>query len=66
MIFAGGTFDVPQKHSEATRVNYKSGFYITTNELPNFGNEIDQAAIYKRLKVFTCKALPKKDTSVTG
>ena len=55
-----------QKHSAAKRVNYKSGFFITTNVLPDFGVERDQEAVYRRLKVFSTKALPKKDTSVTG
>lgn len=55
-----------QKHASAIKVNYKSGFFITTNILPNFGISVDQEALYKRLKVFHTKALPKKDTSVTG
>jgi len=55
-----------QKHSSARRVNYRSGFFITTNILPNFGAGRDQEAIYRRLKVFSTKALQKKDTSVTG
>lgn len=55
-----------QKHTHASKVNYKSGFFITTNILPDFGNAIDQEAVYRRLKVFTTKPLRKKDTSVTG
>ena len=55
-----------QKHAEAKKVNYKSGFFITTNELPDFGHQIDQEAICRRLKVFQTKTLPKKDTTVTS
>lgn len=55
-----------QKHSSARKVNYKSGFFITTNVLPNFGIERDQEAIYRRLSVFSTKALPTKDTSVSS
>ena len=55
-----------QKHSHTSKVNYKSGFFITTNILPDFGHAVDQEAVYRRLKVFTTKPLRKKDTSVTG
>lgn len=55
-----------QKNKEASKVNYKSGFFITTNVLPNFGHETDHEAVYKRLKVFTTKRLPYKDTSMSG
>jgi len=55
-----------QKHSDAKKVNYKSGFFITTNILPDFGVQRDQEAVYKRLKVFHTRPLPKKDSSVTG
>lgn len=55
-----------RKNKEATKVTYYSGFFITTNVLPDFGNAVDQEAVYRRLKVFHTKALPKKDSSVTG
>ena len=56
-----------QKHAQATKVIYNSGFFITTNVLPDFGIERDQEAVYRRLKVFHTKSLPKKDTtSVTS
>jgi len=55
-----------QKHNDALKVNYRSGFFITTNVLPDFGHAADQEAVYRRLRVFKTKALPKKDTSVTG
>lgn len=55
-----------QKHNEAAKVNYRSGFFITTNVLPDFGHAADQEAVYRRLRVFKTKALPKKDASVTG
>jgi len=55
-----------QKHTEAKKVNYKSGFFITTNVLPDFGVQSDQDAVYKRLKVFYTRPLRRKDSSVTG
>lgn len=62
----GGLIMLSQKHSSATKVNYRSGFFITTNVLPDFGQRRDQDAINRRLSVFTTKTLPKKNTSVTG
>ena len=62
----GGSFHVAKKHSEAVKVNYRSGFFITTNVMPDFGHESDQDAIMKRLTVYKTKTLPKKDSSVTG
>ena len=48
---------VPQKHREASKFIYNSGFYITTNMYPDFGEGLDGQAI---------KSLKHKDTSVTG
>ena len=55
-----------QKHCKATKVNYKSGFFITTQQLPDFVNDDDNRAIKSRLKVFKTTALPKKDSSLRG
>ena len=57
---------VPQKHREASKFIYNSGFFITTNIYPDFGGERDDDAIRKRLAVFETKALPKKDNNVSG
>ena len=57
---------LPQKHKEAVRVKYNSGFFITTNVYPDFGNEVDCQAIRKRLCTFETKTLPKLDKTVTG
>ena len=57
---------VPQKHRDAKKFIYNSGFYITTNEYPDFGDGLDGEAIKKRLKIFHTKSLPRKDLSVTG
>ena len=43
---------VPQKHREASKFIYNSGFYITTNVYPDFGEGLDGQAIKKHLKVF--------------
>ena len=61
-----GILMVPQKHREASKFIYNSGFYITTNVYPDFGEGLDGQAIKKRLKVFETKSLRHKDTSVTG
>ena len=45
---------------------FNSGFYITSNVYPDFGEGMDGQAIKKRLKVFEMKSLKHKDTSVTG
>ncbi|XP_066928609.1 uncharacterized protein [Clytia hemisphaerica] len=64
-ILQGGLVMLAQKHASATKVMYNSGFFITTNVLPNFGISLDHDAVYSRLKVFMTKPLPKKDSSVT-
>ena len=56
----------PQKHKEASQCIYNSGFFITTNEYPDFGEGRDGDAIRRRLNVFNTKALKRKITSVTG
>ena len=63
---SGGMLVLPQKHREASKVTYNSGFYITTNVYPNFGGGLDGKEIKKCLKVFEAKSLKHKDTSVTG
>ena len=57
---------VPVKHSDAKKFIYNSGFFITTNVYPDFGDGVDGEAIRKRLKVFHTKALPKKDGNASG
>ena len=57
---------IPQQHREASKFIYNSGFYITTNVYPDFGEGLDGQAIKKHLKVFETKSLKNKDTSVTG
>ena len=57
---------VPQKHREASKFIYNSGFYITTNIYPDFGWGLDGEAIRKRLSLFNTKALSKKNTNVSG
>ena len=61
---SGGILMVPQKHREASKFIYNSGFYITTNVCPNFGEGLDGQAMKKCLKVFETKSLKHKDTSV--
>ena len=63
---SGGILIVPQKHREAPKFIYNSGFDITTNVYPNFSEGLDGQAIKKRVKVFETKSLRHKDRSVTG
>ena len=57
---------VPQKHREASKFIYNSGFIITTTEYPDFGEGRDREAIKRRLKIFQRKALKRKNNTVTG
>ena len=47
---SGGILMVPQKHIEASKFIYNSGFYITTNVYPDFGEGLDSQAVKKSLK----------------
>ena len=66
IALSGGVWMVLQKHREATKFIYNSGFYITNNVYPDFGEGLYSQAIKKRLKVLETKSLKHKDTSVTG
>ena len=55
---------VHQKHREASQFIYNSGFFITTNEYPDFGEGRDGEAIQRRLKLFQTKALKRKNNTV--
>lgn len=57
---------LPQKHKEASKFKYNSGFFITTNIYSDFGPGDDAKAIRKRLSIFTTKALKRKNASATG
>ena len=63
---SGGMLMVPQKHREASKFIYNSGFYITTNVYPDFGEGLDGQTIKKCLKVSETNSLKHKDTRVTG
>jgi len=62
----GGMIVVPQKHRGSVTSHYNSGFFITTNNYPDFGGGRDGEAIKRRLCVFDTKALKRKDASVSG
>ena len=63
---SGGMLIVPQKHRKVSKLISNSGFYITTNVYPDFGEGLDGQVIKKRLKIFETKLLKHKDTSVAG
>lgn len=57
---------IPQKHKAGARVKYNSGFFLTTNNYPDFGNERDCEAIKARLDIYQTRSLQERsDTSVT-
>ena len=51
---------VAQKHREASKFIYNSGFFITTNEYPDFAEGRDGEAIERRLNIFQTKSLKGK------
>ena len=51
---------VPQKHDEVGKFIYNSGFFITTDEYPDFAEGREGGAIKTRLKIFQTKALKKE------
>ena len=63
-VLQGGLQILPQKNKEASKCVYKSGFYITTNEMPRFGG-VDDEAIRRRLAVFQTDPLPTVKRSTT-
>ena len=63
-VLQGGLQILPQKNKEASKCLYKSGFYITTNEMPRFGG-VDDEAIRRRLAVFQTDPLPTVQRSTT-
>ena len=66
-VYISGDFlFLQRKHKEALKLMYRSGFYITTNDYPDFGSGRDGDAIKTRLSVFHTKSLPKKDLSVSS
>ena len=63
-VFQGGLQILPQNNKEASKCVYKSGFYITTNEMPRLGG-VDDEAIRRRLVVFETDPLPTVKRSTT-
>ena len=57
-VLQGGLLMLPRKHRKAEKFAYNSGFYITTNEMPNFGQGPDDRAIKRRLSVFETVPIP--------
>ena len=51
-VLQGGLQILPQRHKEASICIYQFEFFITTNEMPNFGQGLDAEAISTRLAVF--------------
>ena len=64
-VLQGGLQILPQKHKEASICIYQSGFFITTNEMPNFGQGLDAEAISTRLAVFQTEPLKSVRRSCT-
>ena len=64
-VLQGGLLMLPRKHKEAEKFAYNSGFYITTNEMPNFGQGSDDRAIKHRLSVFETVPTPNPRNRVS-
>lgn len=64
-VLQGGLLMLPQKHKNAEKTVYRSGFYITTNEMPDFGEGPDGRAIERRLSVFTTQPIPNPRNRVS-
>ena len=64
-VLQGGLLMLPRKHKEAEKFTYSSGFYITTNEMPNFGQGSDGRAIKRRLSVFETVFIPNPRNRVS-
>ena len=58
-VLQGGLQMLPQKHKEASVCVYKSGFFMTTNKMPYFGEGPDAEAISTSLAVFDTQPLPQ-------
>ena len=55
-ILQGGWMVTAVKHGKPRRVINNSPYYITTNDVPNFGDE--DANVQRRIQVFITKSLP--------
>ena len=64
-VLQGGLLMLPRKHKEAEKFAYNSGFYITTNEMPKFGQGPDDRAIKRRLSVFETVPIPNPRNRVS-
>ena len=64
-VLQGGLQMLPQKHKEASVCVYKSGFFMTTNKMPYFGEGPDAEAISTCLAVFDTQPLPQVRQSCT-
>ncbi len=64
-MIAGGYLAIPQKHKEPIQFVYKSGIYITCNEITTF-SEQDNVAIRSHLFVVETTALIKKNLKPTN
>lgn len=55
-ILQGGWMVTAVKHGKPRRVINNSPYYITTNDVPNFGDEDEN--VQRRIQVFVAKSLP--------
>ena len=59
-VLQGGYMVTAVKHGEARTIINRCPFYITTNQVPEFG--ADDVNVKRRIVVFETKSLPKTDT----
>ena len=65
-IFQNWHLMVLQKHRNASKFIYNSGFFIATNGDPEYGEGRDGKGIKRRLKIFQTKALKRKNNTGPG
>ena len=64
-VLQGGLQMLPRKHKKAEKFPYRSGIYITANEMPNFGVGADAEAVERRLSIFETKSIPNPRNRVS-
>ena len=61
-VLQGGWMVTAVKHSQPRCLNYHSPFYITTNNVPDFGTENEN--VERRIHIFTTSSLPTPTSGI--
>ena len=63
LLLQGGLMVSAVKYEKARMFINDSAFYITTNNVPNFGEDED-ANVKRRLKIFETRSMPNPDSKI--